>query len=354
MAKKLRTINVLSVTDLLSCPSQVVEKECGNLQATLMTKLCQGIDDSTVTPSGEFKTITDEDSFKKCSTLDNARKRLVNLIEGLLSRISSDIGIPQTVRVTVRRQTENSYKRESRQCRLQHIISYDDKDKARVTLLTTCLQLFNKLVDVKKPFHLTLLGVSLSNFHKSPTTQSKDISNFFQKSFPKHKDPASFANSLLKNSNGGKVELCGSLVNTNEALSLCGGQEPQESSELNTQDTREKEPQGQSKLNTQDTQEKEPLGQSELNTQDTQESETSTMTLEKPVVCPKGVDPVVFAELPPDMQRELETQWQQDTRMPMKNTVKTDKVMQKPKRNSGIQRYFAKEQAKQSGFSKFT
>ena len=338
MAKKLRTINVLSVTDLLSCPSQVLEKECGNLQATLMTKLCQGIDDSTVTPSGEFKTITDEDSFKKCSTLDNARKRLADLIEGLLPRISSDIGIPQTVRVTVRRQVENSYKRESRQCRLQHII-YDDKDKARVTLLTTCLQLFNKLVDVKKPFHLTLLGVSLSNFHKSPTTQSKDISNFFQKSFPKQKDPASFANSLLKNSDSGKVELCTSFVDTNEAtLSVCGGQEPEGSSEPNTQDTQEKEPEGHSKLNT----------------QDTKESETSMMTLQKPVVCPKGIDPVVFTELPPDIQRELETQWQQDTRMPMKNTVKTDKVMQKQKRNSGIQRYFAKEQAKQSGFSKFT
>ena len=335
MAKKLRTINVLSVPDLLSCPSQVLEKECGNLQATLMTKLCQGIDDSAVTTSGEFKTITDEDSFKKCSTLDNARKRLANLIEGLLPRISSDIGVPQTVRVTVRRQAENSYKRESCQCRLQHI-SYNDKDKARITLLTTCLQLFNKLVDIKKPFHLTLLGVSLSNFHKSPTTQSKDISNFFQKPFSKRKDPASFANSLFKNSESGKAELPGSLVNTNETtFSVFVGQEPQGCSEMNTHGTQEKEPQQ----------------NSELSTKETRESETSMMTLKK-AVCPKGIDPDVFAELPPDVQRELEAQWHQDTRMPLKNTVKTDKVTQRPKRYSGIQRYFSKEVAKQSGFSK--
>ena len=179
MAKKLQTVNVSSVTDVLSCPIQVLEKEFGNLQAMLMTKLCRGIDNSKVTPSGEFKSISDEDSFKKCSTLEDARTRLINLIEGLLLRVSSDAGVPDTVRVTVRRQADSSYRRESRQCRLPHNISFANKDKARDELLTACLHLFNKVIDIKKPFHLTLLGVTLSNFHKSSVAQSKDISNFF-------------------------------------------------------------------------------------------------------------------------------------------------------------------------------
>ena len=111
MAKKLRTINVLSVEDLLSCPNQVLEQKFGKPQAMLMTKLCHGIDDSNVIPSGEFKSITDEDSFKKCSSVEDARKRISNLIEGLLPRISSDGNVPDTVKVTVRRQTDNSLMR---------------------------------------------------------------------------------------------------------------------------------------------------------------------------------------------------------------------------------------------------
>lgn len=65
MAKKLRTINILSVTDLLTCSQQVLTKEFGNSLAEQMVRLCHGIDDSKVIPSGDFKSISDEDSFKK-------------------------------------------------------------------------------------------------------------------------------------------------------------------------------------------------------------------------------------------------------------------------------------------------
>jgi len=310
MAKKLRTINVVSVTDLLSCPIQVLEREFGNLQASLMTNLCHGIDDSKVTPSGEFKSISDEDSFKKCSSLEDARKRLINLIEGLLPRVSSDVGIPETVRVTVRRHADNSYKRESRQCRLPCNISFADKDQTRDALLNACMHLFNKVVDVRKPFHLTLLGVSLSNFHKSPTTQSKNISNFFQKSFFKPKNSASFGNN-------DKTETCESqesYMNPND-LFYPGVQEP--------------------------------LSCSELSTQGSQESKLMAPGGSKPVVCPKGIDPAVFAELPSDVQRELQAHWQQDAKTPT-NLVKTDKAAPKVKTSSGIQKYFAKVQVNQS------
>ena len=195
MAKKLRTINVLSVKDLLSCPNHILEQEFGKPQAMLMTKLSHGIDDSKVIPSGEFKSITDEDSFKKCSSVEDARKRISNLIEGLLPRISSDGNVPDTVKVTVRRQTDNSHKRESRQCRLPHPFSFADKEKAKEELLSTCLHLFSKVIDVKKPFHLTLLGITLTNFQKSSNVQSQDISRFFQKSASQHQGSTSSANS---------------------------------------------------------------------------------------------------------------------------------------------------------------
>lgn len=333
MAKKLRTMNVLSVTDLLSCPSQILEKEFGNLQALLMTKLCRGIDDSKVTPSGEYKSISDEDSFKKCSTLEDARKRLVNLIDGLLPRVSSDVGKPETVRVTVRRQEDNSYKRESRQSRLPHTISFSDKDKARDSLLTACLQLFNKVVDVKKPFHLTLLGVSLSNFRKTSTVQSKNISKFFQMSFSKHKDASNLPTnddsfgenkSTVSVSVNDKAKSSKSLENINQGTAFTGDEVV-------------------------DSEDQKPEGCLEVNTQGSQEKETTMMELNEPIVCPKGIDPAVFSELPSEVQKELQAYWQQDTRTVVpNNSGKTDKSTPKTKRCSGIQKYFSKNQTNQA------
>lgn len=320
-AKKLQAMNVLSVTDLLSCPSQVLEREFGNLQTALMTKLCHGIDDSLVTPSGEFKSITDEDSFKKCSTLEDARKRLACLVEGLLPRVSSDRGAPETIKVTVRHHVDKSYKRESRQCRLPHVC-FDDQIKARETLLMTCLKLFQKLVDVKKTFHLTLLGVSLLNFQKSPFAKSKNISNFFQKSFPNGNDSVSLISSPSTSTSCEVVELLHS-----DKISLSG-----HGVDKNVDH----------------------IGQVTGGTPIRKENEL--------IVCPKGIDPQVFLELPLDVQKELKAQYtQQSKERQPKNSVTLEakkcpagilksfvgdssiKLTSKAKTCCGIQKYFVKD-----------
>lgn len=332
MAKKLQTNNISSVTDLLSCPNQVLEKEFGNTLAVLMIKLCHGIDDSKVTPSGEFKSISDEDSFKKCSTLDDARKRLKSLIEGLLPRVSCDVGVPQTVRVTVRRQEDKFYKRESRQCGLPHTISFADKDKAGDVLLEVCLSLFNKVVNAKKPFHLTLLGISLTNFHKPFPAQSKNISNFFQKSCSKQTGATSTCSNPVtpsKNDCLGERKCPAALLsNGNDELS---DQNSNDNNNIHIKGQEQQESSG-------------------LTGQSTQQNQTVIVGLnnelnEPTLICPNGVDPTVFAELPSELQRELRAHWHiQD-----KRTVTTDdKVATKTKKCSGIQRYFARAQGSQA------
>lgn len=309
MAKKLRTINILSVTDLLTCSQQILEKEFGNSLAVQMVRLCHGVDDSKVVPSGEFKSIGDEDSFKKCSTLDDARKRLKSLIDGLLPRVSCDTGIPQTVRVTVRKQ-DKVYKRGSRQCQIPNTVSFSDGDKTRNMLLTICLSLFNKLIDVKKPFHLTLLGVSLTNFQKSCVAQSKKISNFFAS----HSQPtwsASFAtcsSQLLKDDQNG----CKALNGPNDGSTKM--RELQQSLVLTTQAT-------------------------QLN-----EKSTNGLNMRKigpSTICPSNIDPAVFCELPSEIQKELQASWQQQG--------KGDKVAKKVKKCPGIQKYFASQSTSKSG-----
>ena len=324
-AKKLRAMNVLSVTDLLSCPSQVLEREFGNFQTALLTKLCRGIDDSPVTPSGEFKSITDEDSFKKCSTLEDARKRLSYLVEGLLPRVSSDRGAPETIKVTVRHHVDKSFKRESRQCRLPHVC-FDDQIKARETLLMTCLKLFHKLVDVKKTFHLTLLGVSLSNFQKTPSAKSKNISNFFQKSCPNGNDSISLISCPSSSTSCEVVELLHS-----DKISLSG---PGVDKDF------------------------------DLNVQVMQCTGGTPIRAENElIVCPKGIDPEVFLELPLDVQKELKAEYTQPSKeRQLKYGVTSEakkcpagiqksfvgdlssiKVTSKAKKCSGIQKYFVKD-----------
>ena len=60
------------------------------------------------------------------------------------------------------------------------------------------------------------------------------------------------------------------------------------------------------------------------------------------VDCPKGIDPSVFAELPSEVQRELQQHWKQQTTGVVLNT---NKVTPKAKKYSGIQKYFPKTQA---------
>lgn len=307
MAKKMRTINILSVTDLLTCSQQVLAKEFGNSLAEQMVRLCHGIDDSKVIPSGEFKSISDEDSFKKCSTLDDARKRIKGLIDGLLLRVSYDLGIPQTVRVTVRRQEDKVYKRESRQCQIPiNTVLLNNKDKTRDLLLTICLSLFNKVVNVRKPFHLTLIGVSLTNFHKSCAAQSKKISNFFEKSSSQPPCSASFntCSSLLLQDDQSD---CEALNEPNDVISK--EQELQQSSVLSTHATQ--------------------LNETSINGFNPKKIESNT-------ICPSGIDPTVFCELPSEIQKELQASWQQEGKH---DKVATTKVKKSP----GIQKYFASQ-----------
>ena len=318
MAKKLLTINISSVTDLLSCPSQVLEKEFGHSLADLMIKLCNGIDESKVTPSREFKTITDEDSFKCCSTLEGATKRLRGLVKGILPRISSSTTLPQTVRVSIRRRGEKSHKRESRQSALPQAICFADEEKAGDLLFEVCVSLFKKVVDVNKPFHLSLLGISLTNFYKPSSGQAKEISKFFQKSCSKHENLTSVTSCSSLESKGNY------LFEREDWAALpksCGDK-------LSDQRT--------SKVGTTNTKDWKQVRSSKLTT------DGATKDLSQPaIICPSGIDPAVFAELPVELQRELQAQWPQSAQ----ETANTKRVTVKEKKSAGIQRYFTREGA---------
>ena len=272
-AKKLDQLGIESVVDLQNCPLETLQATFGRDAVNAMKALSYGIDDSGVKPSDGPKTISDEDSFPKCSTLADAKERLHGLILSLLPRLTTKLGTPQTVRLSIRRHGTSSYKRESRQCPLPETFTTANKNQRVDILCGITVRLLQKLVDVNKPFHLMLFNVCLANFQKHSSSDSKvpAITSFFK--------------TKTSSSSADAKEQC--RVQEGRVFSsdvLC---EPQ-----------------------------------------------STAT-----PLPDHIDPAVFSELPPEIQQELQVQWQQYS----EGTIAPNRQVETAQRPLGILKYFTKK-----------
>ncbi|XP_021568316.1 DNA polymerase iota isoform X2 [Carlito syrichta] len=177
--KRLETLGINSVHDLQTFSSKILEKELGISVAQRILKLSFGEDNSPVTPSGPPQSFSEEDSFKKCSSEVEAKKKIEELLASLLNRACQDERKPHTVRLTLRRySSEKHYSRESRQCPIpSHVIqklgtgNYD----VMTPMVDILMKLFRNMVNVKMPFHLTLLSVCFCNLKALNTTKKGPI-----------------------------------------------------------------------------------------------------------------------------------------------------------------------------------
>ncbi|XP_070543348.1 DNA polymerase iota-like isoform X2 [Ptychodera flava] len=184
-AKRLVAMGMNSVHDLRVFPLEVLQNEFGTNLAVTMYQLANGIDDSPVKPSGAPQSISDEDSFKKCSKLEEAKEHMTGLLKNLITRINNDGRVPQTIRVTVRKFSQtHKWSRESRQCSVPNDIAntflkgVTGQQTLLNKLLDLCVVLFCKMVDIKNQFHLTLINVCFAKL-KERTKSSSTISSFF-------------------------------------------------------------------------------------------------------------------------------------------------------------------------------
>uniref|UniRef100_A0A8D2DZT1 DNA polymerase iota n=1 Tax=Sciurus vulgaris TaxID=55149 RepID=A0A8D2DZT1_SCIVU len=174
-AKRLEALGISSVHDLQTFSSKILEKELGISVAQRIQKLSFGEDNSPVTPSGPPQSFSEEDSFKKCSSEVEAKKKIEELLASLLKRISQDGRKPHTIRLVIRRYSSEKYCcRESRQCPIpSHVIqklgagNYD----VMTPMVDILMKLFRNMVNVKMPFHLTLLSVCFCNLKALNTTK---------------------------------------------------------------------------------------------------------------------------------------------------------------------------------------
>ncbi|OWF54711.1 uncharacterized protein LOC110441558 [Mizuhopecten yessoensis] len=189
-SKKLAALGIVLLQDLQQFDISDLKQELEPKQAVVIQQLSFGVDDSPVVTFGRPQTISDEDSFKKCSTVKDVRSKVKEFLCSLIKRLLDDGRTPQTLRLTIRKLTTADKKwtsRESRQCPIPgHIMSCLSSGKLeRLTdqLEEIAMTLFTKLVDTKEPFHLTLMNIAFCSL----VEKSKNaISSFFTVRSPRH------------------------------------------------------------------------------------------------------------------------------------------------------------------------
>ncbi|XP_070593018.1 DNA polymerase iota [Erythrolamprus reginae] len=136
-----------------------------------------------------MKSLSDEDSFKKCSSEAEVKKKIEELLTNLLDRLYKDGRKPHTIRLTIRQYsaTNKWFNRESRQCPvpshlIKRIVSGDTSVKA--DLVPILMKLFRKMIKVELPFHLTLLNICFSNLKDPPASSKESIQFYLSQSSP--------------------------------------------------------------------------------------------------------------------------------------------------------------------------
>ncbi|XP_060739898.1 DNA polymerase iota [Tachysurus vachellii] len=182
-AERLKALSVFSVRDLQLFPLRQLICEFGEANAKRIQSLACGIDLSPVTPAGPPQSLSDEDSFKKISTLSEAESKITELLLSLSERMHKDGRLPQTLKLTLRRSSAPSrwFNRESRQSPIPTHTAHriiNGCSEAVPQLVSIAMKLLHKLVDVREPFHLTLLNVCFTNLQTKPSNRNT-ISSFF-------------------------------------------------------------------------------------------------------------------------------------------------------------------------------
>lgn len=154
----LHDLGINSMAELQAHPLPALKAALGCDAALRLKNNSLGVDDSEVKPSGKPQSIGIEDGFRRVSLQSEVREKMGTLLTRLLKLVEEDGRAPTTIRVTVRKldRSKGTTHRESRQCNISSI----QPDR----LMNTIMMLFNRIVNINQPFHLTLLGLAFTKF----------------------------------------------------------------------------------------------------------------------------------------------------------------------------------------------
>jgi DNA polymerase iota len=173
-ATRIQELGIITVADLQNCDIQRLQKKFGIDMATRLKEMSLGIDTSDIKATGKPKTVGLEDSFRPISIRSDAAEKFQALLSRLMIQIQDDGRVPQSIKVTVRKYDpvkKNSI-RETKQCALAPSLfrCVDGKiqltDGAEQKIIKNVLMLFDRMVDLKQQFNITLLGLCFSKFQE--------------------------------------------------------------------------------------------------------------------------------------------------------------------------------------------
>uniref|UniRef100_A0A2A4ISL6 UmuC domain-containing protein n=1 Tax=Heliothis virescens TaxID=7102 RepID=A0A2A4ISL6_HELVI len=169
--------NIVTVSDLQEASLDVLKKHFSSDMAVRLKGLSLGEDNTPVKQTGKPQSIGLEDSFKIVSVRSEVEDKFTALLQRLLVLVREDGRIPVSLRVTLRKKDAKrlSSHRESRQSQISPSIFTLSNGALTVTetgqqkLMNIIMRLFNKLIDLSKPFHLTLVGLAFTKFQERMT-----------------------------------------------------------------------------------------------------------------------------------------------------------------------------------------
>lgn len=184
-----------TVEQLQQCDMDVMRKKFGFETATRLRDLAFGRDTGLVRPTGKPKTIGMEDSCKPISVRTDVEERFRMLLKRLVEQVSEDGRIPISIKVVLRKfdSQKKSSHRETKQANIlpslfktsvcpgeTGVSKVQLADGAQDKLLKIVMRLFERIVDLSKPFNITLLGLAFSKFQERKVGSSS-IANFLIK-----------------------------------------------------------------------------------------------------------------------------------------------------------------------------
>lgn len=182
----LNETGVRTVKELQDMDFSVLQKIFGHETALKYRNWSFGIDKSGVVATGKTKTISIEDSCRSISFRTDVEDKFRLLLIRLVNQVSEDGRIPLVVKITVRKYdvTKKSSHRETKQANILPSL-FKEAGNGKIALvengqeklLKIVMRLFERVVNLKLPFNITLLGLAFSKFQER-TRMSRSIANF--------------------------------------------------------------------------------------------------------------------------------------------------------------------------------
>ena len=266
--------------------------------------------------SGRAGSIGLEDRFRGIQDKAGVREKIVWLLGRLAELLAEDGRQATTLRVTLRdlqkdKETKRFHK-ESRQCKVSPRLFILEagtlKSSSARELTDLALSLVGKMINFSQTFHLTLLGLALTDFVEQMEAKGS-IKRFFSPTkLKQNKEEKTVVPSDIKDSSSEKERKEptkeGKMFNNNPAVSKKRRVLFYDDREPKTQKIEIKQRQRPRDID-EDVWNSIPTDVQEEILQEIPATEPCSGPEKDNPACPAGVDPVVFSQLPPEIQQEL-------------------------------------------------